>query len=127
MARHVLDASAILAAMLDEPGADLTASLLKDSIVCAVNVTEVVTRLYDKGWPIQLAAGEVAKVVSRIAPFDDILAFRASHLRVPTRSLGLSLGDRACLALGEAADLPVYTADRDWSRLDLGIDIRLIR
>lgn len=127
MARHVLDSSVVLAGLLQEPGGDVFRDLMPDALMCAVNVTEIVTRLYDKGWPMGLAASETAKLVSRVAPFDDPLAFRAGWLRVETRDLGLSLGDRACLALAMAAGLPVYTADRDWSSLDLGIDIRVIR
>ena len=126
MARHVLDLSVVIAAVFREPGGDLLRELMPDALMCAVNVTEIVTRLHDKGWPIALAAAETAKLVGRVAPFDDALAsWRAA--RVETRELGLSLGDRACLALAMAADLPVYTADRDWGRLDLGLDIRLIR
>ena len=127
MARHVLDASVVIAGLLQEPGGDALRDLMPDALMSAVNVTEIVTRLYDKGWPMALAASETAKLVGRIAPFDDPLAFRAAWLRVETRQLGLSLGDRACLALARAANLPVYTADRDWSELRLGIDIRLIR
>lgn len=127
MARHVLDSSVVLAGLLKEPGGEKLLDLMPDALFCALNVTEIVTRLYDKGWPMALAAGETAKLVGRVAPFDDPLAFRAGWLRVETRELGLSLGDRACLALAMAADLPVYTADRDWAQLDLGLDIRLIR
>jgi len=127
MARHVLDSSVVLAGLLQEPGGEALSELMPRALMCAVNVTEIVTRLYDKGWPMRLAANETAKLVRRIAPFDDALAFRAGWLRVETRDLGLSLGDRACLALAMAASLPVYTADRDWSSLDLGLDIRLIR
>jgi PIN domain nuclease of toxin-antitoxin system len=121
------DSSLVIAAVFREPGGDSLRELMPDALMCAVNVTEIVTRLYDKGWPIALAAAETAKLVGRVAPFDDALAFVAGRLRVETRELGLSLGDRACLALAMAADLPVYTADRDWGRLDLGLDIRLIR
>src|SRR3712207_2700134 len=127
MARHVLDASVVIAGLLQEPGGDALRELMPDALISAVNVTEIVTRLYDKGWPMALAASETAKLVGRIAPFDEALAFRAGRLRAETRELGLSLGDRACLALAMAAGLPVYTADRDWSQLRLGIDIRLIR
>jgi ribonuclease VapC len=127
MPRQVLDSSAVLALIFEEPGADLVAKLIDESLICAVNITEIVTRLYDRGWRIEAAAAEAAKLCRRIAPFDDILAYRAGHLRADTRDFGLSLGDRACLALAEAALLPVYTADKEWAQLDLGIDIRLVR
>lgn len=126
-ARHVLDSSVVLAGLLEEPGGDQLLALLPGALFCAVNVTEIVTRLFDKGWPMRLAAGQTAKLISRVAPFDDLLAYRAGDLRADTVHLGLSLGDRACLALAMAASLPVYTADRPWAKLDLGLDIRLIR
>lgn len=124
---HVLDSSVVLAGLLKEPGGERLLALLPGALFCAVNVTEIVTRLFDKGWPIRLAAAETARLISRIAPFDDPLAFRAGNLRPDTVRLGLSLGDRACLALAMAASLPVYTADRNWIALDLPIDIRMIR
>jgi ribonuclease VapC len=127
MPRQVLDSSAVLALIFEEPGADLVAKLIDESLICAVNITDIVTRFYDRGWHIEVAAAEVAKLCRRVAPFDDILAFRAGRLRAETRDFGLSLGDRACLALAEAALIPVYTADKEWAQLDIGIDIRLVR
>jgi ribonuclease VapC len=127
MVRHVLDSSVVLAGLFQEPGGEVLAELIPDAMMCAVNVTEIITRLYDKGWPMEIATGETAKLVNRIAPFDNALAFRAGWLRSDTRSFGLSLGDRACLALAMASSLPVYTADREWSQLDVGLDIRVIR
>lgn len=123
----VLDSSALLAAILDEPGRDMVAPLLGRSLICAVNVTEVISRLYDLAWPSEAIDGLLPRVFGRIAPFDDILAFRAAALRNSTRKRGLSVGDRACLALAGLSGYPVYTADREWALLDLGLDIRLIR
>jgi ribonuclease VapC len=62
-----------------------------------------------------------------ILPFDTELAYRAGILRSQTRKLGLSFGDRACLALGWQLDVPVLTADRNWRSLDVGVEIRVIR
>jgi PIN domain nuclease of toxin-antitoxin system len=117
----------MLAGMLGEYGGTDVVEVMSGSLICTVNITEVVTRLSDKGWPMDVATGEVAKLVGRIAPFDEALAYGAGRLRPVTRALGLSLGDRACLALGMATGLPVVTADRDWSKLSLGLEIRLIR
>lgn len=127
MARHVLDSSVVLAGLLDEPGGEKLVDLMPEALMSAVNVTEIVTRLFDQGWPMDLAASETAKLIGRVAPFDEPLAFRAGRLRAVTRKLGLSLGDRACLSLAMVADLPVYTADRNWAELNLALDIRLIR
>ena len=127
MADVIVDASAVLAQMLGERGADRVDAVLGDSMISAVNFAEVISRLIDGGAPletIQMAAEELRAVV---IPFDESAAMRAGLLRRATRSKGLSLGDRACLALAEATGLPVMTADRAWAELDLGVEVVLIR
>lgn len=123
MARHVIDASAALAHILDEPGADLVASHLQDGLIGAVNLSEVVARLVRAGADPMRAH----YLGSRIVPFDADLADRAGRLWPLTASLGLSLGDRACLALAQREGLPVLTADRAWVELSLGVDVILVR
>ncbi|MCX8049875.1 MAG: type II toxin-antitoxin system VapC family toxin [Methylohalobius sp.] len=128
MSKIVLDASAVLALVNDESGAErVLAALASECKISAVNVAEVLTRLIDCGIP-QQAAKEVLDALDLvICPFDVEQAQRASWLRGVTRPLGLSLGDRACLALGQTHSALVITADRIWSQLDLDIQIECIR
>lgn len=128
MTRVVLDASALLALISGEKGGEkLTPELMSVSVTSTVNLAEVHSKLVRNGVQPD-EAWEAA-----IAPVRDFAAFTPEHARlagslVPhTRSLGLSLGDRACLALGLELDAPVFTADRSWKTLKLGIPIHVIR
>jgi PIN domain nuclease of toxin-antitoxin system len=96
-------------------------------MISAVNVAEVITRLIDLGYSPEAAEAAVSRGGFEVIPFDMAAASLAAKLRVATRHLGLSLGDRACLALAERERLPVLTADRAWASLDIGVEIRLIR
>lgn len=113
--------------MRREPGAEMVASLIGESLVSAVNHCEVVSKLTERGASSDTIRNSLGQFAYRIVAFDETLAFRAGLLRRETRSLGLSLGDRACLALAIREKLPVFTADRRWLELDLGIDIELVR
>lgn len=123
----VLDASALLALINAEPGAEMVAAALADATIGTVNLAEVVTKLIELGIREQDAWAEASDLVPRVVDFDLDLARRTARLRPPTRAFGLSLGDRACLALAEFLRLPVLTADRAWQKLSLPVDIRLIR
>jgi ribonuclease VapC len=123
----VLDALAVLAVYFDEPGADQVQAILPGARLSSVNYTEVIGKLLDRGDALNGALRKLAAMGFHIVAHDAPLARRAGELRPLTRQLGLSLADRACLALAERERLPVLTADRKWSMLDLGIDIRLIR
>jgi ribonuclease VapC len=123
----VLDASAVLAVYFDEPGADQVQAILPGARLSSVNYSEVIGKLLDRGDALNGALRKLAAMGFHIVAHDALLARRAGELRPLTRQLGLSLADRACLALAEHERLPVLTADRMWSMLDIGIDIRLIR
>ena len=123
----VLDASAVLAVYFDEPGADQVQAILPGARLSSVNYTEVIGKLLDRGDALNGALRKLAAMGFHNVAHDAPLARRAGELRPLTRQLGLSLADRACLALAERERLPVLTADRKWSMLDIGIDIRLIR
>lgn len=127
MIEAVLDASVILAHLKGEPGADLARSLLATGQICSVNLSEVVAKLIDHGDSIGMAMATVAALQVTVILADEELALDAGALREGTRHLGLSLGDRFCLALGRRSGLPVYTADRQWAALAGSVDIRLIR
>jgi PIN domain nuclease of toxin-antitoxin system len=123
MTSHVIDASAALAWILDEPGSDRVAPHLVDGLMSAVNLSEIVARLVRAGADPMRAH----YLGSRIVPFDVDLADRAGRLWPVTAALGLSLGDRACLALAQREQLPVLTADRAWAELSLGVDVIVVR
>ncbi len=121
----VLDASAVLAVLRDEPGA---AGIEFDgALVSAVNWAEVVQRLArERTHPKVLTARAVASGLV-IVDFDVALAETTGALWAATRAAGLSLGDRACLALAIELGLPALTADRAWAALDVGVAVRLVR
>ena len=127
MSRVVLDSSAILAFLQQEPGADVVTKLLHRAIASAVNVAEVQSKLIRDGMPAEEAKIAVERCLPTIEPFDSEQAGATAALILPTQKLGLSLGDRACLALGLATKAPVYTADRAWAHLQVGVDVRLVR
>ena len=123
----VLDASAVLALVQAERGADTVYEHLAAAIICAPNVTEVVTKLIDNGRSDHEAMAVFVALGLQVLPFDGTLALRAGALRRHALGRRLSLGDRACLALAERERLPTLTADRIWTDLDIGIEIHLIR
>jgi ribonuclease VapC len=125
--RVVLDASAAMALLRDEPGAAAIVAQLEGAIMSAVNFAEVVTKLIDYGRRPEAAREEAQALPIEIVPMDVGQALDAGALRAATRHLGLSLGDRACLALGRRLGLPVLTCDRPWASLDLDMEIRLVR
>jgi ribonuclease VapC len=128
VSRIVLDASAVLAVLNNEPGADtLTPELLSDATCSTVNLAEVQTKLVSIGGAPDEAWEDTLSTVREATPFTEEHARFAGSLIAQTRALGLSLGDRACLALGLALKAPVYTADKSWKKLKLGVRIHVIR
>ncbi|MCK6451421.1 MAG: type II toxin-antitoxin system VapC family toxin [Alphaproteobacteria bacterium] len=123
----VLDASAILALLAGEPDTDIVRVSLPAAIVSAVNVSEVGAKLCDRGMSAPDIRNAMGMLGLEVAAFDEHAAYAAAMLRDPTRKLGLSLGDRACLALAAARKLPVLTTDRKWAGLDIGVEVRLAR
>jgi PIN domain nuclease of toxin-antitoxin system len=124
----VLDASAILAVINAEPGAEkLTSDLLADAVASAVNLAEVQTKLVSRGWTSDDAWEDATSPIREVLPFDEEQARMAGDLVTQTRHLGLSLGDRACLALGIALKVPVYTAEKAWKKVKVGVRIHVIR
>lgn len=127
MSEVVLDASAVLAVLQHEIGYEMVRPQMFGAYVSSVNLAEIGTRLSDRGVAMAAARIMVESLGVRIIAFDEDLAYESAALRRQTRTHGLSLGDRACLALAQREGLPVMTADRSWSKLDIGIDIKLIR
>ena len=128
MSRVVLDASALMAVINREPGVErLTPQIMSAASASAVNLAEVHGKLVQRGFSPNDAWAAANGVIDEAVAFTAEQAKTAGDLVVLTRALGLSLGDRACLALGIALRAPVYTADRAWKSLKLGIRIHVIR
>jgi ribonuclease VapC len=127
MPKVVLDASALLAFVNGEPGAEKVASVLGDAMISAVNFAEAVTKLALRSTSLRRTLAELTDAELEVVNFDRMLAEAAGLLAVFTHAHGLSLGDRACLALARREEATALTADRAWSRVDLGIDIQFIR
>lgn len=127
MAESVLDASAVLAVIQGEPGADMVMAALEDTLISTVNYAEVISKLVERGATYEDADAAVQKIAVPVVDFDLALARRTGALRSATRSRGLSLADRACLALGERERVPVLTSDRRWEGALPNIEVRLIR
>jgi len=127
MVDFVLDASAVLAHLNNEPGGDFALSLFTQSAISTVNLCEVHSKMVERGDDSLVARYRLEAFGLDIMDADAELAFEAGALRGPTRPLGLSLGDRFCIALGRRLQLPVYTAERRWLALSPSMDIRLIR
>jgi PIN domain nuclease of toxin-antitoxin system len=124
---YVLDASAVLAAFFDEPGAEAVAARMDGGLLCSVNYSEVVAKLVDRGAPAEQIVEIMAQLDVEVVPADRELAMRAGLLRAETRGKGLSLGDRYCLALAASRNAVAITADRAWAELGIGLPIELVR
>ncbi len=124
----LLDASALLAVLNRESGAEkLTPQLLSTAISSTVNLAEVHAKLVERGLSPRDAWEATLSPIREAAPFTAEHAKIAGDLITQTRSLGLSLGDRACLALGLTLGAPVYTSDKSWKKLNVGVRIHVIR
>lgn len=133
MTAVVLDASALLAYLHDESGAEVVEKELSaGALISAANWAEVLSKFADEGEDPKTVArrlesqGLIGQVVE-VVPLNDSLAVTIAELRPVTKAAGLSLGDRACLALGLGTDTRVLTADRAWAKLGLDVDLHTIR
>ena len=124
----VLDSSAVLGYLNGEPGTDMVATHILGGQACilTVNQTEVLSKLSDWGMPMEDACAAVAKLALQVIPFTAELATEAARLRQPTRAHGLSLGDRACLALARQRQCAVLTGDRPWLDLAEALGLQIL-
>ncbi|MBI2856698.1 MAG: type II toxin-antitoxin system VapC family toxin [Chloroflexi bacterium] len=127
MTRMVLDASALLALLNREAGAEVVAEALPEAVVSAVNISEVVAKLADVGMPEHAVSEALRGLALETLPFDLEQAYTTGLLTPSTKVVGLSLGDRCCLSLARMLGVPALTADRSWERLSAGIEVRVIR
>jgi len=123
----VFDSSAVLAVLLKEPGGASVSSILEGGFLSTVNLAEIHTRLLMHGFPSSVAWDEILTLQLVTSHFSDEQAKLAAELIGMTKPYGLSLGDRACLALAIQRRAIVYTTDKAWKNLALGIDIHVIR
>ena len=123
----VLDASALLAYLQDEPGGERVREVITHSVMSTVNWTEVIGKARDDGVDTRGLKEDLASLGLALEPLSAEQAEIAGRLKERTGRFGLSLGDRACLALGSDRGETVYTADHAWLQLELGVDVEAIR
>lgn len=123
----VMDASALLAWLHDEKGAEKVEKLLPQAVMSTVNWAEVIQHTLAHGVSVQGLREEVQALGIELIPFDATMAETVGKLQAQTRRAGLSLGDRACLALAQLRKYPAVTADRAWEKCALDIKVQLIR
>lgn len=123
----VLDASALLAMLHAEPGGEKVQKVLQTSSISSVNWSEVVQKSLERGVEVEGMRQDLEVLGLEIVPFSAAQAERAAFLRALTRQLGLSLGDRACLALAAELRLPALTTDRNWADLALDVEVQVTR
>ena len=127
MNKVVVDASAILALLNQEKGSEEISQWIGNAVISSVNLSEVVAKLAEGGVTEADIEQILANLNLEVVPFSQEQALRAGILRPLTKSLGLSLGDRACLGLGISLNLSVLTTDKVWANLNLGVEVQLIR
>ena len=127
MTETVIDASALLALLNAEPGADLVVESLSGGVISAVNLSEVVAKLCDAGMPEKAVPQALQPLGLEVIPFDEEQAYQAGLLRASTQDMGISFGDRACLSLAKMLGAVALTADRAWSELKAGVTLKVIR
>ncbi len=127
MAKVVVDASALLALLNSEQGAEAVAKALPGAVIGSVNLCEVIGKLAETGMKQEEIGRILFPLGLTIETFDEEQAYTAGILRISTKSAGLSLGDRACLGLAKKLGVPVLTADRRWLDLAIGVKVTAIR
>jgi len=123
----VLDASALLALLNQEPGGNSVGAVLPRAAISSVNVAEVVSKLVEQRIPDADIRETIQSLGLKVVDFDVELAYAAGLLHLITKKWGLSLGDRACLALAHRLHAPAFTTDRAWKKIKIGLEVRAIR
>jgi PIN domain nuclease of toxin-antitoxin system len=125
---HVLDASAVLALLYSEPGAEEVLSRIDGSIMSSVNLAEVLQKASQVGQDPHEISDLLKTLVAGIVPFDDVMAAETAALWRSTKHAGLSLGDRACISLSIAMNGIALTADKAWGTIEVpGLNVHVIR
>lgn len=129
MSDYVLDASAVLVLLNQEPGGEAVEEALSGeaTVMNAVNYTEVVSKLASVGMPARSISDALEPLGLTIQHHDRVVAEQAGLLYPATHKQGQSLGDRSCLALAKKLGLPALTADKAWVGLEIGVKVKLVR
>ena len=125
----VIDTSAVFVDLQNEDGAAEARKWLRDAAISTVNLHEIVAKTTEKGATPDQARELLAKLRLTVHSCDEADAIEGGLMRVATKSKGLSLGDRSCLALAKRLGLPAVTADKDWADIaaDVGVEVVLVR
>lgn len=123
----MLDASALLAMLHGEPGSDAVEAQIGRAVMSSVNWSEVVQKSLARGADVEGMREDAEAIGLAIVAFDADEAEAAARLWPATKEAGLSLGDRACIALAHRLDLPALTADKTWGELTIDVRIQVIR
>jgi PIN domain nuclease of toxin-antitoxin system len=123
----VLDASALIALLRDEPGADVVRQRVAGSLISAVNYSEVLKKTIEVGGMPDLVHAHVGTLTVNVVPFDELQARSAAALYPATKRFGLSFADRACLSLGMSSGALVLTAEAKWRHVELPVKLKVIR
>lgn len=129
MSKVLLDTSAVLAFLFDEEGADVVSPVLNAGlgVMSTVNHAELVSKLIDVKMPIKIICETVSNLEIDLVPFSEHHAFKSGELRDFSKQYGLSLGDRACLAVASIEGFSVLTADRVWREMPDEFQVKVIR
>ena len=127
VAEAVLDASALLAFLRKEPGAEKVEAVLPQACISAVNMAEAIGKLMEYGKHLEEVVYQVERLRIPVIPFDGEQARIAASFWKPTRAVGMALGDRACLALALKASLPAFTTESEWEKCPVGVEVVKIR
>ncbi|MBS9388248.1 MAG: type II toxin-antitoxin system VapC family toxin [Dolichospermum sp. WA123] len=127
MSEVVVDASAILALLNQETGSEEVLRFIGKAAISTVNLSEVIAKLADAGIPEEDIRQILSNLNLEVIDFNEEQALKAGMLRPNTKSIGLSFGDRACLALGIILNQPVLTTDRLWGSINVGVEVRVVR
>ena len=127
MSEVVVDASAILALLNQETGSEEVSRFIGKAAISTVNLSEVIAKLADAGIPQEDIRQIISNLNLEVIDFNEEQALKAGMLRPITKSIGLSFGDRACLALGIILNQPVLTTDRLWGSINVGVEVRVSR
>ena len=126
MSSFVLDSSAVLAVLNQEKGSEKAQTFFPTGVVSTVNLAEILTKLTEQGHSLTTAMKSFNLLQLEIIDFNVAQALKAAELRTLTKHLGLSLGDRSCLALAIIQGVAAVTADRNWKSLPF-CTVELIR
>ena len=127
MSAVVFDSSVLIAILRQEPGSEVGEQSLNDALISTVNLAEVATYLARNSVPPETIDRALTAFPIEVVPFDREQGIIAGCLYPACKSLGLSLGDRACLALAKSKNLPVLTADQAWLELEIDVSVNSIR